>query len=132
MTEISTEQKAFSRRLQQCLRNGHYSPDSGTALMREFNIRYAGQPITVHAARKWLVGEAIPTQEKMRALAQWFHVPVEWLRYGEQQQLQGFGTLNAFRSADLQLLADLRRLDENDRHLVRKVVDVMIRINLQK
>src|SRR3569623_3023484 len=80
--KASTERKEFSERLQQALRNTDYSPDSPTQLAREFNVRFSGRPITVHAARKWLVGEAIPTQEKLRALAQWLGVPAEWLRFG--------------------------------------------------
>ena len=68
--KASIEREDFSGRLQMALRNADYSPDSPTQLAREFNIRFAGRPITVHAARKWLVGEAIPTQEKLRTLAQ--------------------------------------------------------------
>ncbi|MFD2274111.1 hypothetical protein ACFS07_32355 [Undibacterium arcticum] len=60
----SREREGFSDRLQQALRNAHYQPDSPTKLAREFNIRFSGRAVTVHAARKWLVGEAIPTQEK--------------------------------------------------------------------
>src|SRR3954470_8981804 len=78
----SNERESFSERLQQALKNAHYSPDSPTRLAREFNIRFDGRPITVHAARKWLVGEAIPTQEKLRMIAQWLGVPAEWLRFG--------------------------------------------------
>src|SRR6478609_965484 len=80
--KASIEREDFSERLQQALRNADYSPDSPTQLAREFNVRFAGRPITVHAARKWLVGEAIPTQEKLRTLAQWLGVPAEWLRFG--------------------------------------------------
>jgi hypothetical protein len=63
------ERLEFSKRLQQALRNAEYSPNSPTQLAREFNVRFAGHPVTVHAARKWLQGESIPTQEKLRALA---------------------------------------------------------------
>jgi hypothetical protein len=48
------ERHQFSERLQQALRSAEYSPDSPTQLAREFNARFAGQPVTVHAARKWL------------------------------------------------------------------------------
>ena len=56
--KTSIERENFSSRLQQALRNAHYSPESPTQLVREFNVRFAGRPITVHAARKWLVGES--------------------------------------------------------------------------
>ena len=82
MVKISNERDQFSQRLQAMLRQTHHSPDSPTELAREFNIRFSGPPITVHAARKWLVGEAIPTQDKMRALAEWLVVPADWLRFG--------------------------------------------------
>jgi transcriptional regulator with XRE-family HTH domain len=78
----SVERRGFSERLQQALRNSDFTPDSPTQLAREFNLRCAGRVVTVHAARKWLVGEAIPTQDKLRALAQWLGVSTEWLRFG--------------------------------------------------
>ena len=76
------ERLLFSERLQQALRHAEYSPDSPTQLAREFNVRFEGNPVTVHAARKWLQGESIPTQEKLRALASWLDVPADWLRFG--------------------------------------------------
>lgn len=53
-------------------------------LEREFNQRYWGQPITVQAVRRWLRGEAIPSQDKMQVLAEWLNVEPHVLRYGEQ------------------------------------------------
>lgn len=35
------------------------------------------------AARKWLKGEAIPTQDKIHILARWIGVSPQWLRFGE-------------------------------------------------
>src|SRR3954451_8373270 len=99
----SIERESFSERLQMALRNAEYSPDSPTQLAREFNIRFDGRPITVHAARKWLVGEAIPTQEKLRTLAQWLGVPAEWLRFGggaEGGQAGAADLASRFESAD--------------------------------
>ena len=45
-----------------------------------------GRPITVHAARKWLMGEAIPTQDKMRDYLSALLVPIEWLRFGGDER----------------------------------------------
>ena len=69
----SNERESFSQRLQQALKNAHYSPDSPTRLAREFNIRFDGRPITVHAARKWLVGEAIPLGARIIAVVDAYH-----------------------------------------------------------
>lgn len=131
----SNERESFSQRLQQALKNAHYSPDSPTRLAREFNIRFEGRPITVHAARKWLVGEAIPTQEKLRMLAQWLGVPAEWLRFGGTDADAGSGNggnNTRFESADVKLVADLQRLDEHHRQIAREFIRMLVRINHQK
>ena len=115
-------------------RAAHYSPDSPTRLAREFNIRFEGRPITVHAARKWLVGEAIPTQEKLRMIAQWLGVPADWLRFGGPET-PGDTTENSsaarFESADVKLIADLQRLDEHHRQLAREFIRMLVRVNHQ-
>jgi transcriptional regulator with XRE-family HTH domain len=130
----TNERESFSERLQQALKNAHYSPDSPTRLAREFNIRFEGRPITVHAARKWLVGEAIPTQEKLRMIAQWLGVPADWLRFGgpespDAQNEAGGGA--RFESADVKLIADLQRLDEHHRQLAREFIRMLVRMNHQ-
>lgn len=133
--KASIEREDFSERLQHALRNADYSPDSPTQLAREFNIRFAGRPITVHAARKWLVGEAIPTQEKLRTLAQWLGVQAEWLRFGSGQQEQRMGGGDAterFDSADVKLIADLQRLDEHHRTIAREFIRLLVRMNRAK
>ncbi|MGZ8287863.1 MAG: hypothetical protein ACXW2U_01400 [Telluria sp.] len=132
----ANERESFSERLQQALRNAHYSPDSPTRLAREFNIRFDGRPITVHAARKWLVGEAIPTQEKLRMIAQWLGVPAEWLRFGGAENAapsgEQTGASSRFESADVKLIADLQRLDEHHRQIAREFIRMLVRLNNQK
>ncbi|MDB5841487.1 MAG: hypothetical protein JWQ23_3439 [Herminiimonas sp.] len=134
--KASIEREDFSERLQLALRNADYSPDSPTQLAREFNIRFAGRPITVHAARKWLVGEAIPTQEKLRTLAQWLGVPAEWLRFGGSDngsgQAGGGDPTSRFESADVKLIADLQRLDEHNQAIAREIIRMLVRMNRQK
>ncbi len=136
--KASIEREDFSERLQQALRNADYSPDSPTQLAREFNIRFPGRPVTVHAARKWLVGEAIPTQEKLRTLAQWLGVPAEWLRFGGAPLLAATtstGVAEAparFQSEDVKLIADLQHLDEHYRLIAREFIRMLVRLNRQK
>lgn len=130
----SIEREGFSERLQLALKNAEYSPDSPTQLAREFNIRFEGRPITVHAARKWLVGEAIPTQEKLRTLAQWLGVPAEWLRFGGIDGDAGSAATppvnpTRYHSSDLKLMADLQRLDHHHQALAREFIRMLVRIN---
>ena len=133
MIKSSSERSDFSDRLQQCLRNSHHSADSPTELAREFNIRFNARPVTVHAARKWLVGEAIPTQDKMRTLATWLQVPIEWLRFGgHEQQISGFDPVDALHSSDLKLIADMHLLDEHHRQIVREFIRIIVRNQRQQ
>ncbi len=132
MARISNERESFSHRLRQALHNAHHSSDSPTELARDFNIRFAGPPVTSHAARKWLVGEAIPTQDKMRALAEWLVVPVDWLRFGGEERSAGaqVDTSN-FTPEDLKLVAELQLLGERERHIVREFIRIMMRMGKQ-
>lgn len=53
-------------------------------LEKGFNSRYWGRSVTVQAVRRWLRGEAIPSQEKLQVLAEWLRVEPQILRFGEQ------------------------------------------------
>ncbi len=126
----SQERLAFSQRLQQALRNADHSPTSPTLLAREFNLQFNGRSVTAQAARKWLQGESIPTQEKLRALASWLGVPADWLR---------FGTLEAPKDADVtpspvdaKLAAQLRQLNEHDRALVYEFARMLVKNSKKK
>ncbi len=125
--KISNEREGFRARLVEALQNAHCTHDSATELSRDFNARFTGRPITVHAARKWLVGESIPTQDKMRSLAQWLDVSVEWLRFGTGG---GAGELSrdngGLSRPDVKLLADLHRLDDAGQKMVREIVRMLV------
>jgi hypothetical protein len=133
VARIPNEREGFSDRLQQTLRNAHHSPDSPTELARNFNLRFSGRPITVHAARKWLMGEAIPTQDKMRTLSEWLLVPIEWLRFGgEERRVIPFESEANLKAVDLKLIADMQLLDEDHKQIVREFVRVLIRATRDK
>jgi transcriptional regulator with XRE-family HTH domain len=123
------ERMQFSERLQQALRSAEYSPDSPTQLAREFNTRFTGQPVTVHAARKWLMGESIPTQEKLRSLAKWLNVTAEWLRFGTASANNSNSSLN---SSDAKIIASLRQLNEENRQLVFEFIRLLVRMDRKK
>lgn len=80
------EKGDFSRRLKEALRRARM--DAGpTRFAREFNLRHHGEPVTAQTARKWLQARALPTQDKVRTLAQWLEVSPHWLRYGEAERV---------------------------------------------
>lgn len=78
----NTERTQFAERLKQSLADLGYAP-SASPLTRIFNSRSNGAPITLHAFRKWLTAESIPTQPRLCVLAAWLQVTPEWLRYGD-------------------------------------------------
>ncbi len=124
---VSNERARFQARLAKTLQNCGYAHDSPTVLAREFNFRFAGRPVTIHAARKWLVGESIPTQDKLRILAQWLGVTAEWLRFGDAAQDAGI-TLRETPLPDSdegRLLADLLELDPYHRRLAHDFVSML-------
>ncbi|WP_411725253.1 transcriptional regulator [Methyloglobulus sp.] len=77
------EKTEFSQRLRKAIEDAGYSLRP-TVLEREFNTRYWGRSVTVQAVRRWLRGEAIPSQEKLQVLAEWLKIEPHTLRFGEQ------------------------------------------------
>lgn len=75
------EANAFSERLRLALKGIGVRP-SPTLVANEFNLRYWGKSITSHTARNWLLGKSIPTQDKLRVLADWLQVSPDELRFG--------------------------------------------------
>ncbi len=140
---ISNERQEFADRLKSALRQARQLADSPTVLARGFNIRFPGQAITVHAARKWLMAESIPTQDKLRTLAQWLQVPADWLRFGGQVSIaceEGVapidGSMEAIVAAmsreDLKLLEALHALEADERRLVRELVELFFQTQERK
>lgn len=77
------EKAEFSQRLRKAIESAGY-PVRPIVLEREFNTRYWGRSVTVQAVRRWLRGEAIPSQEKLQVLADWLKVEPHVLRFGEE------------------------------------------------
>lgn len=76
------EKTEFGQRLRDAMSKAGY-PLRPVVLEREFNTRYWGQSVTLQAVRRWLRGEAIPSQDKLKVLADWLKVEPEVLRFGE-------------------------------------------------
>lgn len=77
------EAKLFSKRLQESMQTAGYELRP-VVLEREFNQRYWGKPVTVQAVRRWLLGEAVPAQDRLQVIAEWLDVDPHWLRFGEK------------------------------------------------
>jgi transcriptional regulator with XRE-family HTH domain len=95
----------------------------------EFNLRYWGRSITPHTARNWLMGNSLPTQDKLRVLAEWLQVSPDELRFGNQvvkskgsASVAVDGLLNL---ADREMLSRYLALSVAERKTVRDVVEAL-------
>ena len=68
----------FAKRLSIAMQAKGYQPKAAV-LEKAFNLNYSGKPMSLHGVRKWLIGEAIPSGDKLLALAKWLDVPPEEL-----------------------------------------------------
>lgn len=128
-SKIALEERSeFCERLTAALVAAGYEPRP-TKFAREFNLRADGAVVTVHAARKWLVGEALPTQERLHVLANWLNVSPQWLRFGETPQ-PGVAAANdaaAIPHNEILLLSDFRRLVARSQSVVRDLIGSLLK-----
>jgi len=109
------QRASFSQRLSASLEVVGIPP-SPTILQREYNRRSDQAPITTHAARKWLMGEAIPTQDRIKILADWLNVSPSWLRFGEDE-IDGRRKSNDMTAQEWRLVKGFRLLRCSSRDL---------------
>jgi transcriptional regulator with XRE-family HTH domain len=81
------EKHAFAERLRAAMLAAGYE-DKPAVLEREFNTRHWGKPMTLHGVRRWLRGETLPSQDKLRTLAEWLKVPPAELQYGHAHKVE--------------------------------------------
>lgn len=119
------EREAFSQRLREALRRVGDDGSSPTRLAREFNRRYPGRPITLHAARKWLHGDALPAQDKVRVLAEWLGMSAEWLRFGDGGKPALAMRERAAPDLDFNLAREVAALSQAHQGVVRALVKAL-------
>lgn len=122
------ERQAFSTRLKLALASAQF-PLRPSVLAREFNLRARGMEVTPHGARKWLVGEAFPSQQRLLVLANWLNVQMAWLRFGTQD---GGETAKGEVTSDeqLQLLQEINGLSGRAQEIVRYLVDSLAKLEM--
>ncbi len=125
---LPTETQLFAARLRQSLEDSGVRT-SPTVVANEFNLRYWGRSITPHTARNWLLGKAIPTQDKLRVLAEWLQVSPDELRFGPNTSTHEVSERsvsdNTLNMVDKELLARYMALPMADKKTVRDVVTAL-------
>ncbi len=132
-SKIAVDERVdFADRLCSALIAAH-QPTGPSAFARAYNLRADGAAVTSHAARKWLRGEALPTQEKVLILARWLNVHASWLRFGDAEngmyQLGNIGE-QALTSEQLVLINDVISLPPSSQVIIRDMVDSFLRAAL--
>ncbi len=123
------ETQAFAERLRLALK-GIGIRSSPSLVANEFNLRYWGKSITPNTARNWLLGKSIPTQDKLRVLADWLHVSPDELRYGTlaptfKAHDSGAG-MSVLTMQDREMLVRCMTLSLEDRKTVCDVVVALV------
>lgn len=124
----------FSIRLRSLLKSKNRST-SPTLLARDFNLRWRGSPVTVNAVRKWLMGEAIPTLDKLEVLASLLDTSQESLRWGgefsrnlskKNLNHSAFDIYAVDQDQNRAFLQDYRLLTTNNKKMIDAVIKVML------
>lgn len=127
---LTDEKQSFSRRLRDSLKRVHGAASGPAAIARDFNLRYEGTPVSVQAVRKWMTGSALPSQDKVRALALWLDVSPHWLRYGESEA--GARTLRqdtgAYRADPAWVARQYDALNEAHKKMIAELVIALLRL----
>lgn len=86
--QILNEKQKFSERLNLALQKAFPNSLKNSEIAIKFNLRHPNESITQQAVYKWLNGLAIPSEDKIKTLANWLEVKPEWLRYGVTSETQ--------------------------------------------
>jgi hypothetical protein len=129
--EAIKEREQFSKRLKEALKNAGEASESPSVLAYGFNRRYSGKPVSNYAARKWLLAEAIPSQDKLRVLAQWLGVTNDWLRFGDGTKPGKHVVCDESPVPDYELIRAIAILSEEHQMVVRELVAALRRAEKQ-
>lgn len=127
-SKIASEERLYFRdRLQAALRKANV-PVRASSVAEEFNLRADGATVTTHAVRKWLMGDAIPTHERLLILANWLGVHASWLLYGDAENgmFPGRPAPAVLETDELMLVRDFKRLSPAGQQVLRGILNVLM------
>ncbi len=107
------EKIEFTERLRAAMIQAGYVA-SPSVLEHEFNLRWPGKSISNQAAWGWLNNRSIPTQDKMKVLAEWLKVEPDVLRFGDAVRLS--------------VQQHKKRWDEGVGHVERETFDAFLQL----
>ena len=124
------ESQQFADRLRSALESAGVRA-SPTVVANAFNLRFHGRSITPHTARNWLLGKVMPTQDKLRVLADWLQVSPDELRFGRAPGKSSAIDMASGQIdmglADREMVERYLSLSQAERKTVRDVVSAFVR-----
>ena len=125
MTNQKSEKVLFAERLGLAIKNKGIK-QSPTVLCNLFNSSWSGRSITPHTARNWILGIAMPQQDKLVCLAKLLDTSAGQLRYGRSIEKTMIFSTDNFESeitnTDQEFFMRYLNLDDVRKRLTRDVV----------
>ena len=121
MNISSLEKQGFSIRLRSSI-EAKGCRNSASELSALFNDSFQGKPITSHTARNWLLGNSLPSQDKLVCLAKLFDTSPEHLRFGlsSEKSFEIDGQIPSI--GDHQFFKNYLNLSAHQQRIVRELV----------
>jgi hypothetical protein len=120
-TSDSKLRREFAKRLIEALAFAGVD-DSPTTLAHYFNTNSFGMVITMHGARRWLVGDSFPTQSHLNVLASLLGVSSAWLLLGKGSMLEETFSIETTHATNnnnpAEVLGIFQSLKDSERQLV--------------
>ena len=116
----------FADRLELVM-NEKFIKHSPTVLANLFNPKFVGGSITPNSARNWLLGNSLPTHDKLIHLANLLDTSAEYLRYGRHTEKtfvisESDGSETELTSTQQQFLKRYLKLTEVQQGIVNSTV----------
>lgn len=125
MTNQKSEKALFAERLGLAINNKGIK-QSPTVLCNLFISNWSGRSITPHTARNWILGIAMPQQDKLVCLAKLLDTSAGQLRYGRSIEKTMIFSTDNFESeitnTDQEFFMRYLNLDDVRKRLSRDVV----------
>jgi hypothetical protein len=123
---MSESRRLFAQRLRDSMERAGYAPRPAV-LEREFNTRYWGRPMTLHGVRRWLLGETMPSNDKIKVLAEWLGEAPQDLGFGEtnltsrdRENVRPWGPVYGYQEREI--IEAFLTLPVSQRRVVREVI----------
>ena len=125
MTNQKSEKVLFAERLGLAIKNKGIK-QSPTVLCNLFISNWSGRSITPHTARNWILGIAMPQQDKLVCLAKLLDTSAGQLRYGRSIEKTMIFSTDNFESeisnTDQEFFIRYLNLDDVRKRLSRDVI----------